>query len=82
MIICEMGLCKVKGTPADVIFDFNQIIETLYQNHPEMTTCVLAHWADVASEKIDTLDKKSFTVWSETQDDLIKFLKEHEDEKA
>ena len=77
MIICEKGICTAKGIPAEVLFDFNQIIETVYQSHPEMATCVLAHWADVASEKIDTLDKKSFTAWSEAQDDLIKFLKEH-----
>lgn len=82
MIICNMGLCRVKGTPSDVIFDFNEVIETMYKNHPEMTTCVLAHWADVATERIDTLDKKSFTAWSEVQDELVKLLKEHDDEKA
>ena len=83
MIKCEAGKCQVKGTPYETIFDLNQVIESFYKYHPEMTTCVLAHWSDVAADNIHTLNKSEFHIYSELQDHLVQFLKENRaDEEA
>ena len=64
MIKCEAGRCQVKGTPYETIFDLNQVIESFYKYHPEMTTCVLAHWSDVAADNIPSTNQNFTSIQS------------------
>lgn len=81
MIKCNQGRLQVEGTRPELIFDINQIIENLYNHHPEMMFCVMSTWADKMST-IDpnTLNKDLFVYYDAMQEDLIKYLKENRED--
>lgn len=81
MIKCNQGNLQIEGTRPELIFDINQIIESMYNHHPEMMLSVMASWADkLIGVDIDTLNKDLIDYFDGVQADLIKFLKENRED--
>lgn len=81
MIKCNQGKFQAEGTRHELIFDINQIIESLYKYHPEMMLCVTASWADkLTGIDLNNLDEGLLNHYDEMQEYLLKFLKENRED--
>ena len=79
MIIADKEVTKIAGMNYIVIYEFNNIINALQQDNPEILLGVLTAWSDVIMN-LDNVDKTELAIVTHASEEFIRLHNESEDD--
>ena len=72
MITANKGRTMIAGMNLDIIYEFNNIINALQEEHPEIVLGVFTAWSDILSEKLESVSKTELCIVTQMSEDFIK----------
>ena len=78
MITANKGMTKIAGTNMDIIYEFNDIVDALLEDSPEIVLATISARSTIMEEKLVTVNKLRLRIATELSEETVK-LNESED---
>ena len=78
MITANKGMTKIAGTNMDIIYEFNNIIDALLKDRPEIVLGAMSARSTTLEEKLVTVNKLRLRLITDLSEEIVK-LDESED---
>ena len=79
MITANKGMTKIAGTNMDIIYEFNNIVDALLKDSPEIVLGAITARSTALEEKLVTVNKLRLRIATDLSEEILK-LDESEDD--